>query len=215
MNRKTLSQDPTQARRQPTQQRAKARVEAILAASRQLIVSEGVEQLTAIRIAQQAGLPVGSVYTYFPNHIAVIEALADQWLAGLRQGIRDLLAQKPAAEQWSQALDALVTLVYGAADQVANRRFENEMVRALDYFPELQGLRDDHAREVADLLTNLLEQGGAHWERARLNRLTRYCFELIGGLDSYLMQSDIDAAEALQWTRQVLQQLIAPVFARS
>jgi AcrR family transcriptional regulator len=182
-------------------------------AARALITSEGIEALTSIRIAQEAGIPVGSVYAYFPNHLAIIEALADQWLATIRDGLQSLLQRPLSPDNWPALFDDMLQMVYGPPEKLPERRFENEMVKALEFFPELQSLRNAHAREAAQLLTEILIRAGAQGDRARLARLTRYCYELIGGLDNYLMQPEIQAGEALEWTRQILRQLLAPCFA--
>jgi len=61
-------------RREPVQERGRQRVEAILEAVQTIIMEDGVEAVTTHRIAKQAGIPVGSVYQYFPNKYAIFRA---------------------------------------------------------------------------------------------------------------------------------------------
>lgn len=69
-------------RKKPKQQRSKATVAAIVEATTQLLVKEGFHNLSTNRIAEAAGVSVGSLYQYFPNKesvvAAVVEAFADR-----------------------------------------------------------------------------------------------------------------------------------------
>jgi AcrR family transcriptional regulator len=60
----------------PTQARSRARLRRVLDAADELLVREGAAAFTTNRIARAAGVPVGSVYHYFPDKSAIVEALA-------------------------------------------------------------------------------------------------------------------------------------------
>lgn len=66
-------------RKKPTQRRAKATVAAILEATAQLLVSEGFHNASTNRIAEVAGVSVGSLYQYFPNKEAIVAAVVDEF----------------------------------------------------------------------------------------------------------------------------------------
>lgn len=68
-------------RRAPAQARSKATVEAILEAAARIIRREGEAALTTNRIAEVAGVGVGSLYGYFPDKEAIQLALARRMLA--------------------------------------------------------------------------------------------------------------------------------------
>jgi AcrR family transcriptional regulator len=65
------------ARRRPRQQRSRAIVDSILEAGRRLLAESGESALTTNRIAERAGVSVGSLYRYFPNKEAVVAAICD------------------------------------------------------------------------------------------------------------------------------------------
>jgi AcrR family transcriptional regulator len=65
-------------RKTPQQARGKATVDAILSAATQVLVELGYDDATTNRIAEKAGISVGSLYQYFPNKDAVIAALIEQ-----------------------------------------------------------------------------------------------------------------------------------------
>ena len=64
-------------RRSPKQLRSRAIVDAIVQAGRELLANEGASSLTTNRIAERAGVSIGSLYRYFPNKDAVLAAIYD------------------------------------------------------------------------------------------------------------------------------------------
>lgn len=61
-------------RKSPVQARSTASVEAILEATIQILLSEGKERLTTTKVASRAGVSVGTLYQYFPNKGALLQA---------------------------------------------------------------------------------------------------------------------------------------------
>jgi AcrR family transcriptional regulator len=76
---------PAATRRQPVQRRSRERVELILAAAEQIVVEDGVPALSTRSLAQRAGLPVGSVYTYFDDRAAIMAALMDRHMRAVEE----------------------------------------------------------------------------------------------------------------------------------
>jgi AcrR family transcriptional regulator len=66
-------------RKAPVQARARATVSAILDATAQLLVEEGYHKLSTNRIAERAGVSIGSLYQYFPNKEAIVGGLVEQF----------------------------------------------------------------------------------------------------------------------------------------
>lgn len=62
-------------RKIPRQSRSEAMVEAILEAAGRVLEREGLAAFTATRVAEVAGISVGSLYQYFPNKHALTAAL--------------------------------------------------------------------------------------------------------------------------------------------
>ena len=84
-------------RREPQQARSRARVAQILAAADAILSVEGFEALTVRRIAQEAGVPVGSIYQFFPDKAAVVDALAHGYIGEFDAAIAGLVASAEAA----------------------------------------------------------------------------------------------------------------------
>lgn len=67
-------------RKQPQQARSTELVAAILQAAIQVLAREGATRFTTARVAEKAGVSVGSVYQYFPNKAAILFRLqSDEW----------------------------------------------------------------------------------------------------------------------------------------
>jgi len=68
------------SRKHPRQARSNALVDAVLDAAVQVLVSEGASRFTTARVAERAGVSVGSLYQYFPNKAAILFRLqSDEW----------------------------------------------------------------------------------------------------------------------------------------
>ena len=91
-----MSQPSTPAfstRKSPKQARSAQLVADILTAAAQVLARDGAHRFTTARVAEKAGVSVGSLYQYFPNKAAILFRLqADEWRetsAMLRQILED------------------------------------------------------------------------------------------------------------------------------
>jgi AcrR family transcriptional regulator len=68
------------SRKEPKQARSTELVAVILEAAIQVLAKEGAQRFTSARVAEKAGVSVGSVYQYFPNKAAILFRLqSDEW----------------------------------------------------------------------------------------------------------------------------------------
>lgn len=81
----------TQARKQPRQERAQVSVDAILVATVRLLEKDGLEKLTTAKVAELAGVSVGTLYQYFPSKEAIIGALLEKRFAEMTAMLTQLL----------------------------------------------------------------------------------------------------------------------------
>ena len=93
-------------RKSPVQARSAASVEAILEATVQVLLQVGKEQLTTTRVAARAGVSVGTLYQYFPNKSAMLQAVLRRHLNETSSAVETVCAEqrgKPV-EQMATAL---------------------------------------------------------------------------------------------------------------
>jgi len=108
--RSTGSRKP--ARRTPRQGRAKATVGAILSATAELLGRSGLARLSTNRIAERAGVSIGSVYQYFPDKKGLLAALIHRE----RELVRDVTVRALASAE-GEALEIAVGRVVAAVLQ--------------------------------------------------------------------------------------------------
>jgi AcrR family transcriptional regulator len=123
-------------RREPRQARSKARLAQILAAADAILTEEGVEGLTVRRIAERAGVPVGSLYQFFPDKGSVVDAVARAYIAEF-DSLVDSLVSSAASGDWSdpvgRIVDSFVALYRSHPGYVAlwsGRHLSAELARA-------------------------------------------------------------------------------------
>ena len=94
-------------RKRPIQDRSQATVDYILEAAAQLFGEFGYEETTTNRVAERAGVSIGSVYQYFPSKEALLVALAEHHLEKAREkattALRELREAGLAPEKFFRA----------------------------------------------------------------------------------------------------------------
>jgi AcrR family transcriptional regulator len=83
------------ARRRPQQQRSLYKVELILEAAIRLLDEGGMASLNTNAVAATAGISVGTLYQYFPDKEAILDALAVREVADFSASIIALLEEPP------------------------------------------------------------------------------------------------------------------------
>ncbi len=100
---------PASLRRAPVQQRSAQRLARILDACAEVLEETGYEDLSTRAVAGRAGVPIGSVYRFFPNKRAMAEALARRNLDAYADRITArLTAPAHTPLQWRHAMDVVV-----------------------------------------------------------------------------------------------------------
>jgi AcrR family transcriptional regulator len=95
-------------RKAPVQARSAASVDAILEATIQVLLSVGKERLTTTRVASRAGVSVGTVYQYYPNKSALLQAALKRHLMQVTDAV-ELVSKEQRGKPLQQMVTALVT----------------------------------------------------------------------------------------------------------
>lgn len=156
---------PRPTLRREVGERAVELVDAIVEASALILAEHGYDGLTTNRVAERAGVSIGTLYRYFPNKEAIVSALFDRYLARIRAivgpaidlgtSIDDILQRlqvgflgtTPADQAVFRSLWTLRT----AADAHERIAAQNEefVVRATAAIERLGIMRGDDARALA------------------------------------------------------------------
>ena len=81
-------------RKSPVQARSAASVDAILEGTLQVLLSEGKERLTTTRVALRAGVSVGTLYQYFPNKGALLQAVLKRHMDEVIEAVEQVCRQQ-------------------------------------------------------------------------------------------------------------------------
>jgi two-component system, OmpR family, phosphate regulon response regulator OmpR len=169
------------SRKQSKQARSNEFVATILEAAVQVLAKEGAKRFTTARVAEKAGVSVGSLYQYFPNKSAILFRLqSDEWRQ-TAQMLCDILedSQRPPLERLRRLVHAFIQ---SECDEAANRAFQMFMWEALPKaFEEDCALADDQ-RTLATALRPL---------ELRLHRLETAMQRIL------LIEDDVRLAEML------------------
>jgi AcrR family transcriptional regulator len=103
----------TSVRRRPKQRRARQTVEAVLDAVIRLLKREGSGAITTNRIAEVAGVSIGSVYQYFPDKRAIFTALHQRHVDQI-----DRMVQTKLVEHAASSIEELVRAMVEAMVEV-------------------------------------------------------------------------------------------------
>jgi AcrR family transcriptional regulator len=95
-------------RKSPVQARSTASVEAILHATIQVLLRVGKERLTTTRVAFRAGVSVGTLYQYFPNKRALLQAALKSHLDAVAENV-ERVCREQKGNSLQQMGTALVT----------------------------------------------------------------------------------------------------------
>lgn len=94
-----------ESRRLPRQDRSRQRLERILDAASVVFAESGYESATTEAIAERAGTSIGSLYQFFPNKLALFNAIAARYLERSAAIFDGLLTNDAPKASWEDLLD--------------------------------------------------------------------------------------------------------------
>jgi AcrR family transcriptional regulator len=102
-------------RKWPVQARSEATVSALFEASIQVLLAAGYRKLTTTRVAERAGVSVGTLYQYFPNRQALIICVIERYLEEIVSSVErtcQRLNGQPLEELTTGLVDAFIAAKY-------------------------------------------------------------------------------------------------------
>jgi len=94
-------------RKTPVQARSAATVEAISEATIQVLLEVGADRLTTTRVAERAGVSVGTLYQYFPNKHSLLFSLVEQHLNHVADAV-ERACRRNHGQQVSTMIESVV-----------------------------------------------------------------------------------------------------------
>lgn len=161
-------------RRKAKQERARETVDVVLEAAARVLVDRGYAAATTNRIAETAGVSVGTLYEYFANKEEVFDALIRRELEAILVAIRgqQLDPDAPVDEKLTQ----LIAAAMGAM------RYGPELMRSLEQVPGASFRR--HLAQTRRLVTGYVKQLlEEHRSELRVTDLDLAAFMIVGAAE--------------------------------
>ncbi|MGX1197442.1 TetR/AcrR family transcriptional regulator [Parvibaculum sp. MBR-TMA-1.3b-4.2] len=123
------------AKKRPKQARSQASFDAMLDATARLLARRGYEELTTNRIAEQAGVGIGTLYDFFPNKEALVAELTGRLMAGVVENMEQAFAEASRmADPWA-GVRHMVAVAVGSL--VEERDVFRVLLRQVPFVPQL------------------------------------------------------------------------------
>jgi AcrR family transcriptional regulator len=182
----TTKTDQLTPRRRPSQERSRDRVERILDATAALLGDTPADKITTAAIAEEAGVPIGSVYQYFPNKLSVLAELARRVMEQVDLKTASLIAEDFGVLPWDQAIDrAIDATIQGYAEQPGYA----QLLLSIRPTPEFRLVTDESNERVAAMLAmHPALQAVIPADRIRL--VTRSAIQAANSLQDWALSED-------------------------
>lgn len=98
-------------RKQPVQSRSRMTCETIVEATVQVLLTNGAACLTTTRVAKRAGVSIGTLYQYYPNKRALVEAVRARYFELMSRTVQAILSESDVDDPerlLDQALEAVI-----------------------------------------------------------------------------------------------------------
>ncbi|NWA63520.1 TetR family transcriptional regulator [Pantoea sp. B9002] len=185
-------------RKRPKQARSSELVSAILQAATQVLELEGAARFTTARVAERAGVSIGSLYQYFPNKAAILFRLqSEEW-----QRTGDLLGAilRNTANTPRQRLhDLTLAFLHSECEEAAMRTALNDAAPLYRDAPEVQEARAAGENVISDFLREVLPQSEDD-ERARATDLLN---STLGNVGKHFSESPRTPAEIQAYAQEM------------
>ncbi|GAB7550832.1 TetR/AcrR family transcriptional regulator [Novosphingobium sp. 11B] len=124
-------------------------IEAIQVATIQVLLADGVGRLTTTRVAERAGVSVGTMYQYYPHKQALLFALVERQFAMIESAMRD------AAERLAGS--DLETIANGLAIAWLDAKMADRVASRAIYAIAAEFDMSQHMKRAATCMTGMIE----------------------------------------------------------
>ncbi|MCZ6806209.1 MAG: TetR/AcrR family transcriptional regulator [Deltaproteobacteria bacterium] len=183
-------------------------MERILDATAKLLGQMPVDKITTAAIAETANVPIGSVYQYFPNKLAVLAELARRVMEKVDATTASLIAEDFGVLPWDQAIDrAIDATIEGYAQQPGYV----QLLLSIRPTPEFREITDESNDRVAAMMAfHPALQAVIPPDRIQL--VTRSAIKAVNALQDWALSIDDDpklAAEIIEEMKTLLKGYLA------
>lgn len=195
-------------RKKPQQERSIQRVDAILSVAARLITEKGFSAMKMTELATVAGVPIGSIYQYFPDKAAIVRALLDRHANLIQLKVGEAFAMVTS-------LDHAIELACGMIDWYY-REFRSDPAYlgvwlGTEIDRDILQLNVQHSNRVAEIFLDNIRPFLPAESRIDLKARTQLFSHLIGASVRFAIMSDNEMAIRMlhEWKQVIRATLLA------
>ncbi|MCV9935852.1 TetR/AcrR family transcriptional regulator [Boseaceae bacterium BT-24-1] len=141
-------------RKEPRQARSRATVEAVVEAGARILSEQGWSGFTTNKVADAAGVSIGSLYQYFPDKLSLVDAIRRRHIDDSLDAVRHALAGTQSLAEFVEVL---------VANLIAAHSIHPGLHRVLlDEAPGLEAYRDQNSEIEAQYLALFTRAATTH-----------------------------------------------------
>ncbi|GAB4583886.1 TetR/AcrR family transcriptional regulator [Nocardia sp. IFM 10818] len=197
-----LQDDPQELmpRRRPTQERSKRKFDALLHASRELLVEVGFESFTCEEVASRAEVPIGTLYQFFANKYVIVCELNRQDLVAVSQELSEFHGEIPSMD-WLRHMNALVDHL---ADLWMTDPSRREVWLAMQSTPSTRATGAIHEKEFAEAVSQMLRPLMPRTPRGRRSMMAQVLVHVVYSMLNFSVQDGLSHEDAVAELKRLM-----------
>jgi AcrR family transcriptional regulator len=197
-----LQEDPQELmpRKRPTQERSRRKFDALLTASRELLVEVGFESFTCEEVAARAEVPIGTLYQFFANKYVIVCELNRQDLVAVSKELADFNGEIPSPG-WVRHMYKLVDHM---ADLWVSDPSRREVWLAMQSTPSTRATGAIHEKEFARLIAMMLRPLAPRTPKRRREMMAQVLVHVVYSMLNFSVQENQSHADAVAELKRLM-----------
>lgn len=183
-------------RKQPVQERSQLMVEDILEAANLVLLEEGLEAFNTNRVAEVAGVSIGSLYQYFPNKESLLLQLQKQEIDTTWEKLDAILADSSYPPRERLYL-AIYSFFISEAREYSLRKGLQQAEVYFDKMPEYRAVESTAIERLRNFLAEALPSNSSDLSSEAL-----LIFTVTTGIASRVTQQNTTSATLQDWANR-------------
>lgn len=190
-----MSHKKINLRKQPTQERSRLMIEDILEAANLVLQKEGLSAFNTNRVAETAGVSIGSLYQYFPNKESLLFQLQEQETKTTWKAL-DLIFSDVSRSPRQRLESAIYSFFESEAEEFFLRCGLNDAEVDYEKTREYQELENIVIQKLSDFLSEILPSNSSDIESKSL-----LIFIVITSIGERVTQKQVDTETLQMWSK--------------
>ncbi len=131
-------------RKEPNQDRAKDTVENIVGATAHILEKDGFEKISTNRIAEKAGVSIGSLYQYFPTKESIFSFMMERYVRSQTEMVDKILLERKQSRDLKETIRVIISAIMES--KIKQSRFQKMFAEKVLSFAGYESLQkqDEH-----------------------------------------------------------------------